>query len=79
MEAIALKKVMLDHGCKSGRDLAERTGLNRGVVQCMLSGNCNPSLSNVAKLIKGLKITTNEMYLVFPELKPYGVLYYVGR
>lgn len=79
MDAIALKKVLLDHGCKSGRDLAERTGLNRGVVQCMMSGNSNPSLSNVAKLVRGLKITTYEMYQVFPELKPYDIIYYLRR
>lgn len=55
-----LKKIRLEKGLSQG-DIYRATGMDRGYISRVESGQKNPTISNLEKLAKALKISPDEL------------------
>jgi len=55
-----LKKIRLEKGMTQG-DICRATGMDRGYISRVESGQKNPTISNLEKIAKALKIFPDEL------------------
>ena len=55
-----LKKIRLEKGMTQG-DICRATGMDRGYISRVESGQKNPTISNLEKIAKALKISPDEL------------------
>ncbi len=55
-----LKKIRLEKGMSQG-DICRATGMDRGYISRVESGQKNPTISNLEKIAKALKISPDEL------------------
>lgn len=55
-----LKKIRLEKGMSQG-DICRASGMDRGYISRVESGQKNPTISNLEKIAKALKISPGEL------------------
>lgn len=55
-----LKRIRLEKGMSQG-DICRATGMDRGYISRVESGQKNPTISNLEKIAKALKISPDEL------------------
>jgi len=55
-----LKKIRLEKGMSQG-DICRASGMDRGYISRVESGQKNPTISNLEKIAKALKISPDEL------------------
>ncbi|MDO8486221.1 MAG: helix-turn-helix transcriptional regulator [Candidatus Staskawiczbacteria bacterium] len=55
-----LKKIRLEKGMTQG-DICRASGMDRGYISRVESGQKNPTISNLEKIAKALKISPDEL------------------
>lgn len=64
-----LKKIMVDADCNTIGELAERAGINRVTLGCVLNGEQTPSYETISRLAEALEMSPEAVGRVFYALK----------
>ncbi len=64
-DTAALKKLMIDNGIKTTKELSERSGVNRNTLAQVVNGKIQPSADVMQKLVMCLNIEPQTAGCIF--------------
>lgn len=67
MNTVEFKKMLIDKGIDNLDQLQAATGLTKPTLISYKNGARRPSITGMAKLIRGLNMSKSEVRKVFPE------------
>ena len=70
-DTVAIKKLMIENGCGTVSELAEKTGINRNTLAKVLNGQTQPTSYVMYKLVDIFQIAPEEAGAIFfaPNLR----------
>ncbi|MBJ6360822.1 helix-turn-helix domain-containing protein [Paenibacillus sp. GCM10012307] len=70
-DTVALKKIMIEQGISTYRELSNRTNINRNTISQIMKGSIQPSAEAMRQLVSVLKIPPAEAGIIFfsPDLR----------